>query len=79
MVGGTLLENSGGGNVVFRIDDGPKWKGLFGLGTRGLRAYGCVHCKHLQFIVDFTEKDVERYRQFEGEQPGILERLETDN
>ena len=78
MVSGSVLENSGGGSVVFRIDDVPKWKSLFGVGTRGIRAYGCVHCQHLQFAVDFTEKDLMRYQQFEGEQPGILERLETD-
>lgn len=75
MVGGTVMETSGGGNVAFRIDGGKVWKSLFGVGTRGVRAYGCVHCQHLQFAVDFSEKDMLKYQQFEGEQPGILERL----
>jgi hypothetical protein len=63
---------------VFRIDDVAKWKSLFGIGTRPLRAYGCVHCHHLQLAVDFTEKDLHRYQQFEGEQPGVLERINSE-
>lgn len=80
LVGGTILSSSDGGNVVFKLDDVPIWKSMFGVGTRKVRAYGCVHCHHLQLAVDFSEKDLLRYQQFEGEQPGILERLalETD-
>ena len=80
LVGGTIVGSSDGGTTLFRLDEVPIWKSVFGVGTRKVRAYGCVHCQHLQFAVDFSEKDVERYRQFEGEQPGILERLadETD-
>ena len=54
---------------------------MFGVGTRKVRAYGCVHCQHLQLAVDFSEKDLLRYQQFEGEQPALLERLasETDD
>ena len=51
---------------------------MFGVGTRGVRAYGCVHCGHLQLAVDFSEKDLLKYQQFEGEQPGILERLSSE-
>ena len=75
LVSGTILDNSSGGSTVFRIDETPLWKSMFGVGTRKVRAYGCVHCQHLQLAVDFSEKDVQRYQQFEGEQPGILERL----
>ena len=80
LVGGTILDGSSGGVTAFRIDDVPRWKTMFGIGTRSIRAYGCVHCQHLQLAVDFSEKDKQRYQQFEGEQPGILERLasETD-
>ena len=79
IVPGTLQDTNGGGNV-FKMDDVPMWKSIFGVGTRKIRAYGCVHCQHLQLAVDFTEKDVQRFRQFEGEQPGVIERLasETD-
>ena len=80
LVGGTILDGSSGGTTAFRLDEVPIWKSLFGVGTRKIRAYGCVHCQHLQLAVDFSEKDKQRYQQFEGEQPGILERLasETD-
>ena len=78
MVGGIFMENSGGGSVVFRIDETPVWKSMFGAGTRSVRAYGCVHCHHLQLAVDFSEKDLMRFQQFEGEQPDILERLASD-
>jgi hypothetical protein len=78
LVGGTLLENSGGGGIVFKLDDVRIWKSMFGIGTRPVRAFGCVHCGHLQFAVDFSEKDKQRYQQFEGEQPGVLERLASE-
>ena len=81
LVGGTVLESSSGGGTVFKLDDVSIWKSMFGVGTRKIRAYGCVHCQNLQLAVDFSEKDRLRYQHFEGEQPGILERLasETDS
>lgn len=75
LVGGTVINGSDGGQIVFRIDDVPIWKSMFGVGTRGIRSYGCVHCGNLQFAADFSEKDMLRYQQFEGEQPGVLERI----
>ena len=77
LVGGTFYD-SNGAKVNFKLDDAPMWKSLFGVGTRGVRAYGCVHCGHLQVAVDFTEKDLLRYQQFEGEQPGVLERINSE-
>jgi hypothetical protein len=77
LVGGTVMNGSDGGTVVFRIDEVPTWKSMFGVGTRSVRAYGCVHCQHLQLAVDFSEKDLLRYQQFEGEQPGVLERINS--
>jgi hypothetical protein len=47
---------------------------MFG-GGRRVRAYGCLHCNHLQFAVDFEPGDVERFQEFEGAQPSIVERL----
>ncbi len=78
MVGGTILDTGGGGGVAFKLDDVATWKSLFGVGTRKVRAYGCVHCQHLQLAVEFGEKDKLRYQQFEGEQPGVLERINTE-
>ena len=44
-------------------------------GGRSIRAYGCLSCNHLQLAVEFEPGDVERHREFEGEQPTVLERL----
>jgi len=79
LVSGTLLETSGGGTVAFKLDAVSKWKSLFGVGTRSIRAYACLHCQHLQFAVDFTEKDLRKYQQFEGEQPNVLERINSES
>jgi len=76
LVGGTVFD-SNGAKLGFNIDYTPYWKNVFGAGARNMRGYGCVHCGHLQFAVDFTEKDLQRYQQFEGEQPGVLDRINS--
>jgi hypothetical protein len=48
---------------------------MFG-GGRRIRAYGCLRCNYLQFAVDFAPGDVERFQEFEGAQPTLIERLE---
>ena len=78
LVEGTLMDKSSGGTSIFNPSEVPIWKSMLGVGTRGVRAYGCINCEHLQLAVSFTEKDFERYRQFEGEQPGVLERLNPE-
>lgn len=79
LVSGTLFDNSSGGPPAFKLDDVSVWKSMFGVGTRKVRSYGCVHCGHLQLAVDFSKKDLQRYQQFEGEQPDVLERLNSEN
>jgi hypothetical protein len=32
----------------------------------------------LQFTVEFSERDLERYQEFEGEQPDVLERINSN-
>ena len=64
--------------VSFYPSDAPTLKTIFGIGVKKIRAYGCVHCHNLQFAVAFSESDLERYQQFEGEQPGVLERINSD-
>ncbi len=79
MVSGSLVDISNGGGTGFEIDDVSIWKAMLGIGTRKkIRAYGCVHCQHLQLAVEFTEAEVQRYRQFEGEQPNVLERIHSE-
>jgi DNA-directed RNA polymerase subunit RPC12/RpoP len=58
--------------------DVPLLKRMFGIGNRGVRVYACVHCGNLQLAVEFNEHDLERYQQFEGEQPGVLERINSE-
>lgn len=65
------------GTNIFKPKESSTWKYMFGIGTREVRAYGCVSCRHLQLAVDFSEEDLRRYQQFEGEQPGVLERLNS--
>ena len=78
LVEGTMMENSGGGTSIFKLKESTIWKSMFGVGTREVRAYGCIHCHHLQLAVSFSEEDFHRYQQFEGEQPGVLERINSE-
>ena len=77
LVEGTLMD-SNGSVPYFKPAEVSIWKSMFGVGTRSIRAYGCLHCHHLQFAVDFNEKDLKRYQQFEGQQPGVLERINSE-
>jgi hypothetical protein len=74
LVEGTMIDNSSG----FKPKESSSLKSLFGVGTREILAYGCVHCHHLQLAVNFSEKDLLRYQQFEGEEPGVLERINSE-
>jgi hypothetical protein len=79
LIEGTIRENGGGAEVRFYPSDQSLFRQLFfGKGIREVRAYGCLHCQNLQFGVDFKEADLERYQQFEGEQPSVLERINSD-
>jgi len=79
LIEGELLDKVNGGTMsVFKLKDVSTWKSIFGIGTRKLKAYGCVNCYHLQMAVDFSNEDCERFRQFEGEQPSILERINSE-
>jgi len=78
LVEGSLLDSNGGSLISFKPADVSTLKSMFGVGYRKIRAYGCIHCHHLQFAIDFTEDDSQRYQQFEGEQPGVLERINTE-
>ena len=76
LVVGTI--SADGSTPSFCPSDMPALKRIFGIGNRAIQAYGCVHCRNLQFSVEFTERDLERYQQFEGEQPDVLERINSN-
>jgi hypothetical protein len=78
LVGGTVKDGSGRGTAVFQLDETAAWKTIFGVGVRPIQAHGCAHCGNLQLAVDFSEKDRLRFQQFEGEQPGLLERIASE-
>ena len=79
MVEGTAREGGGGAELRFYPSDRSMLKQLFfSSATRAIRAYACLHCQNLQLAVDFNEKDLERYQQFDGEQPGVLERINSN-
>ena len=63
----------------FYPSDLPALKRVFGIGSKAIQAYACVHCRNLQFTVKFTESDLERYQEFEGQQPDVLERINSDS
>lgn len=77
LVMGTIMGGDGSA-PGFLPSDIPAVKRIFGIGSRGIQAYGCVHCHNLQFTVEFNERDLDRYQQFEGEQPDVLARINSD-
>ena len=77
LVMGAIMVGDGSTPGFYPSDIGSL-KRIFGIGNRKIQAYGCVHCRNLQFTVEFTERDLERYQEFEGEQPGVLERINSD-
>ena len=75
LVEGEAVDMRGGKVGAFKLGGVSKWRSMFGVGVRGVRAYGCVSCRHLQFAVDFTEEDAQRYRDFAGEQVSVSEMI----
>jgi hypothetical protein len=73
-----IVTGGDGPTPAFYASDLPSLKRIFGMGGRAIQAHGCVHCHNLQFTVEFSESDLERYQQFEGEQPDVLERINSD-
>ncbi len=78
LVEGTVMDTSGGNTTLFQPKEVSIWKRMFGVGTRSIRAYGCIHCQYLQLAVNFSDDDLQRYQQFEGEQPGVIERINSE-
>jgi hypothetical protein len=72
------IKGDDGSTPKFYPSDTPLLRRVFAIGGRAVRAYGCVHCHHLQLAAEFSEEDLERYQQFEGEQPSVLERIGSE-
>ena len=75
IIEGSLMEMSAGGGIAFLSKDTTLMKSIFGTGSRKITAYACVHCSHLELMVEFSDTDRERYQEFDGPQPGVLDRI----
>lgn len=75
IVEGSLMETTSNGAVAFLSADTSLLNRIFGSGSRKIMAQACVHCSHLELMVEFTEKDRKRYQEFDGPQPGVLDRI----
>ena len=75
MIEGSLMEGSAGGDVLFCSNEISYMKRIFSIGNRKINAYACLHCSHLELMVEFTERDRKRYQEFDGPQPGVLDRI----
>jgi hypothetical protein len=78
LVEGVLASGSGTDDTRFRPADSSYLRRFLGLGSKPVRAYGCVHCGHLQLAVEFDEEDLRRSLEFEGQQPSVLERIKEE-
>ena len=75
IVEGSVMDTGGGGGVAFLLKDTSFLKSVFGVGSRKIIGHACVHCSHLELTVEFTDKDRKRFQEFDGPQPGILDRI----
>jgi len=75
MIDRSLMEGSGGSDVYFCSNEISYMKRILSIGNRKIKAYACLHCSHLELMVEFTERDRKRYQEFDGPQPGVLDRI----
>jgi hypothetical protein len=54
------------------------WKAAFGIDVREISALGCLHFGHLHLNVNFSDEDRHRFLEFEGQQPDLLNRIESE-
>lgn len=78
LVEGSILDETGGTKMNFKPLEVSMWKAAFGIGVREISVYACVHCGHLQMHVNFSEADKRLYIKFEGQQPDLLKRIESE-
>ena len=79
LVEGKILDESGGRIISFKPLEVSMWKAVFGIGVQEISAYACVHCGNLQLNVNFSDEDKHRYQEFQGQQPDLLKRIESES
>jgi hypothetical protein len=75
IIEGSLKETSSGGELVFLSSEISYLKQIFSIGSRKIKSYACLHCSHLELMVEFKDSDRKRYQEFDGPQPGVLDRI----
>ena len=75
MIDGSLMEGSSGGDVLFFPAAVSYFKRMLSIGNRKIKAFACLHCSHLELMVEFTDRDRKKYQDFDGPQPAILDRI----
>ncbi len=78
LVEGSLMDNASGGGLAFQPADVSTLRKMVGMGSRKIVSYGCIRCGNLQLAVEFNEEDMQKYQEFEGQQPGVLERINDE-
>lgn len=80
VIEGKIIDSSDGGSAsLFVSKDKPLYKKIFGIGGNKILSFACVHCGNLQLMVEFSEKDKQRYIEFEGRQPSLMERINDES
>jgi Zn ribbon nucleic-acid-binding protein len=77
LIEGKILDESGGAKPRFKPLEVSMWKAVFGIGVQEVTVFACVHCGHRQMSVNFSDEDRQRYLELEGQQPDLLERIES--
>jgi len=75
VIEGDVIDQHG---LSFKPLEVSDWKATLGIGVQKISAFACVHCGNLQLNVDFSDEDRQRYIEFEGQQPDLLERIESE-
>lgn len=78
LIEGAVHDESGSTKLSFKPLKVSMWKAIFGIGVREIAALACVHCGHLHLNVNFSDEDKRNYIKFEGQQPDLLKRIESE-
>ena len=78
LIEGKILDEVGSSKLSFKPLGISTWKAAFGIGIREILARSCVHCGHLHLNVNFSDEDKRNHIKFEGQQPDLLKRIESE-
>lgn len=79
LIEGKILDEAGSAKFTFKPLEVSMWKAVFGYGVQEISVYACVHCGHLHLNANFSDEDRKNYPKFEGQQPDLLKRIESES